>query len=162
MREDFFDEMKSKMIWNKYFPKVKFAVFFNFIAACILYIVLVVSTPALSKWLHKSHPHYLGIVFPVLVVITLANVITVLRGKENTRMDTVLRLSFLGTFLSVVIFLIFRSEVGWHSSLYEITASWDMGIEMVISIFCSLGVFWGYKGIGDIVIKHEEDKDETV
>lgn len=148
IKDEAYDEKKRELIWNQYFPRVRLAVWINCIAAVVSYVILVILTPAFTTWLKPDHGHYIGIIFPFAIILTLTDVIAVCRGKEHTRMDIVFKLSLLETLFTVITFLIFWSRSGGHLSLYEITGIRIMVMKSIISIVCCLGIYSGYRNLG--------------
>lgn len=148
--DDLTEEKIEEMVWNCYFPQMRFWTCFNlvgilFILALpfLIYLCDKILSPGWTQYLYHYSNSQLFL-FLIILVISLASMFYIVTAKDKYRLEMVKWLSLAGAVMMWLSFFLFEKEIG-YASITEKKLYWIIFICALLHIVACMRVFHAYK-----------------
>lgn len=157
------EEAKQKMVWNQYFPQMRFWICCNLFEVLFLlvapYLIYFCDKMLYPRWTHYLY-HYSGshiFLFLIVLAISLADVFYIFFVKDIGRLETVRWLVSAGAFMLFCTFCQFAKDVG-YPSLNEKKLYWFLLICLLLHIVSCKKVITAYKNLWNAETERMQEK----
>lgn len=137
----------KKLIWEKCFEKICCATIISLILTVILFVALVALCPIYTEWMQEKEYRFVRIVFPLMLLIALAEVLVVMAGKKENKLSTVRFIVLANALAAIVFFMALKKAIGGHATTYEESAYRIFLINMIVHIVAGVACFKTYREI---------------
>ncbi len=137
----------KKLIWEKGFGKIRFWTILSFVLIAALFILLVALCPVYGEWMQEKKYMFVGILFPLMLLMALAGVLMVTVSKKENKLNTNRYILLANAVVAIVSFMAVKNAIGGHATTYEEKAYWIFLVNMIVQIVVGLVDFKIYREI---------------